>query len=148
MPRLQGASVYDLKGYVPWLSDAKLLSSLKLLVKDRANIVCEAGIDKKTQTQLYAINWVAGFKSVKATLVEKIVATTYGEHHSRVVRVLRQTGMPVQEKDLIRMCLLPQQNIASIVNRLLSDGLINIPKLEKGRHNDLLIFKLEMPHVC
>ena len=56
--------------------------------------------------------------------------------------------MPVQEKDLIRMCLLPQQNIASIVNRLLSDGLINIPKLEKGRHNDLLIFKLEMPHVC
>ena len=130
---MQGVSVYDLKDYVPGVPDAKLVSSLKLLIKDRANIVCEAGIDKKTQTQLYAINWVAGFKSVRATLVEKIIASTYSEHHSRVIRVLRQTGMPILESDLIRMCLLPQQNITSIVNRLLSDGLINIPKLDKGR---------------
>ena len=48
LPRLQGVSVYDLKDYVPGVPDAKLVSSLKLLIKDRANIVCEAGIDKKT----------------------------------------------------------------------------------------------------
>ena len=55
--------------------------------------------------------------------------------------------MPILERDLIRMCLLPQQNITSIVNRLLSDGLIHIPKLEKGRQF-LLIYKYEMPRVC
>ena len=47
-PRLQGVSVYDLKDYVADVPDVKLVSSLKLLIKDRANIVCEAGIDKKT----------------------------------------------------------------------------------------------------
>ena len=50
LPRLQGISVYDLKDYIPGMPDAKLVGSLKLLIKDRANIICEAGIDKKTQT--------------------------------------------------------------------------------------------------
>ena len=47
---MQGISVSDLKDYIPGIPDAKLVGSLKILIKDRANIICEAGIDKKTQT--------------------------------------------------------------------------------------------------
>ena len=39
------------------------------------------------------------------------------------MRVLRQKGF-MEERELVKLCLLPQQNIRAIVGKLMSEGLI------------------------
>ena len=135
--KLQGATPSELKEIIniPELTESKILQILRLLRRDSAELVHEAGIDKKTQQGLYAINWRIGFKSVKATLLEQIIKNTYSDHHSRVVRVLRTCGLQ-EEKDLVRMCVLPPQNMRSIINRLISDGLVTMVKREGTTSDD------------
>jgi len=77
---------------------------------------------------LYAINWSGAFKSVQLTLFEQIISTSLGAHYSRVLRILRQKGF-IEEKELTKMCLLPQKNIRSLVNKLVHDGLVTFQEM-------------------
>ena len=104
---LQGVKPAELKAFItnPSLSEAKIASACRLLAEDAANIVKETK-DGRSQQGLYAINWLAGYNSVKAALVDQIITNSYGRDHSQVVRVLRQKGF-VEEKELVKMCCLP-----------------------------------------
>ena len=41
---------------------------------------------------------------------------------------MRQKGF-IEEKELVKLCLLPQRNIRAIVNRLITDGMIQTQEL-------------------
>jgi len=54
----------------------------------------------------YAINWTEGFNSLQRVLVDEYIKKTYGEHHLRVVRILRAKGF-IEEKEMTKFSLLP-----------------------------------------
>lgn len=97
---------------------------LFLLKEDSSKVVVKhKNVGSSIMQDVYSINWVAGFTSVQNQLADQIINGTIGAHHGRVMRVLRQKGF-LQDKDLSRMCVLPKENISSILNRLMVDGLV------------------------
>jgi len=85
-------------------------------------------------------------------LLDKIVTDVYGAHHCRVVRVLRQKGF-IEEKEIVKLSLLPQKNVLSIVNRLLADGLLSTQEMpikggsSVGQSGGLLLYGVSMGHL-
>jgi transcription initiation factor IIE alpha subunit len=71
----------------------------------------------------FGINWAQGFKSVQRMLIDAYVEGTYGAHHLRVIRIIRQKGF-VEEKELTKFSLLPQRNLRVILSRLMCEGVI------------------------
>ena len=65
---------------------------------------------------------------MQTTLSDQMVSGAYGAgegaHFCRVIRILRQRGF-MEEKELVKLSLLPQKNVLAIVNRFLADGLIS-----------------------
>lgn len=64
-------------------------------------------------------------------LVDKYVEQTHGEHHVRVLRILRAKGF-LEEKDLTRFSLLPQKNLRAIIAKFMSEGIIQIQDLPQS----------------
>ena len=94
-----------------------------MLVLDQSKIIQKVGMATTTQGK-YAINWVEGFRSLQKVLCEEYVKKTYGDHHLRLIRILRAKGF-VEEKELTKFSLLPQRNLRSILARLITEGFLS-----------------------
>ena len=59
----------------------------------------------------------------------------------------------MEEKEIVKLSLLPQKNVLAIVNRLLADGLIATQEMpikggsSVGRNGDLLLYGVTQCHV-
>lgn len=73
------------------------------------------------------MNWGDAFAKVQVSLIDQVVNGAYGSgkgaHFCRVLRILRQRGF-MEEKEIVKLSLLPQKNVLAIVNRFLADGLL------------------------
>lgn len=56
--------------------------------------------------------------------MDEYICKTYGDHHLRVIRILRQEGF-IEEKELTKFSLLPQRNLRSILSRLMCEGFVS-----------------------
>mmetsp|Transcript_15152 Transcript_15152/g.19176 ORF Transcript_15152/g.19176 Transcript_15152/m.19176 type:complete len:181 (-) Transcript_15152:55-597(-) len=108
-------------------SVSKIEEALSRLATDESEAVARLSFDQQTHLGRYAVNWKAAFAKVQASLLDSIVAGAYGAgkgaHFCRVLRILRQRGF-IEEKEIVKLSLLPQKNVLAIVNRLLADGLL------------------------
>jgi transcription initiation factor IIE alpha subunit len=107
-------------------------------------LVSKVGFDNKQQEALYAINWTGSFHSLQASLCERIVEGSYGSpHFAQTLRVLRLKGF-LDEMELTKLCLLPQKNIRSVLNRLVADGVIKLQEMpQKGGHTTMYGVSIE-----
>jgi hypothetical protein len=133
--KVSGISVTELNKRLPDLTPKVIAEALIELARDQAKLVSKVGHDLKLNEPLYAVSWVAAFQSLQATLCERIIAGSYGSpHFAQVVRVLRAKGY-LDELELSKLCLLPQKNTRSVVNRLVADGLVKLQEMpNKGGH--------------
>lgn len=124
-------------------------SALAALDADQSEIVTRLSFDQHLQLGRYAINWQAGFRTIQTSLVDSVVAGAYGSgkgiHFCRVLRILRQRGF-MEEKEIVRLSLLPQANVLAIVNRFIADGLLTTQEMpikggsSVGLKGDLLLY--------
>lgn len=89
---------------------------------------------------------------MQKALNERIITNVYSAHHAKVMRILAQKGF-CEEKELVKMSLLPQKNVLAIVNRLLADGYLLTQEMPiKGGSSVapsgcLLLFGLNQSHI-
>lgn len=64
-------------------------------------------------------------------LTDSYIEGTYGAHHLRVVRIVRQKGF-LEEKELTKFSLLPQRNLRVILSRLICEGILQTQDLPQS----------------
>lgn len=138
------------------MSESRIASALNILSGDQSEIITKVGYDQQLQLSRYAINWKAAFKSVQITLIDAIIAGSYGQgqgaHYCRVMRILRQKGF-MEEKEIVKLSLLPQKNVLAIVNRFMADGLLTTQEMpikggsSVGHNGGLLLYGITQGQV-
>ena len=104
-------------------TDAQVVEALESLHADKTGLITTSGMAAKQAK--YAIDWHSAFSSLQQMLIEKYVEDIYGKHHVRVFRILRQKGF-TEEKELTKLCLLPQKNLRVILTKFVNEGFIQI----------------------
>lgn len=153
----QEVTVKELQSMVPELTEEQIMVSLDLLASDQSELVCKVGFDQQLQQGRYAIDWQAAFKQVQLTLIDEIISGSFGQgqggpHFCRVIRILRQRGF-MEEKELVKLSLLPQKNVLAIVNRFIADGLVTTQEMpikggsSVGHSGGLLLYGVSQSHI-
>ena len=123
--RLHPFTAQDLSSRLQGTSVSKIEQALMTIAADQSDLVTSLVQDNNVRR--YAVNWGDAFAKVQASLIDQVVTGAYGSgkgaHFCRVLRILRQRGF-MEEKEIVKLSLLPQKNVLAIVNRFLADGLL------------------------
>ena len=61
-------------------------------------------------------------------MIYKMIEATLSKYHTRVLRILKQKGF-LEEKDIIQFCLMSVKDTRALINRLLSEGFVQVQEL-------------------
>jgi DNA-directed RNA polymerase III subunit RPC3 len=108
-------------------------SSLQFLKK--------VSFDHKLQAPIYSVNWQGLFTQFQEQMIYKMIEATLSKYHTRVLRILKQKGF-LEEKDIIQFCLMSVKDTRALINRLLSDGFVQVQELQVKQHGTLHLYGL------